>query len=97
MLLPFLGNGSHQVYNDWNPPSSAHVYRMMCNIPYEQLKYATGKGFATNKVNEIKRKIRNKTYCCKTCSYYMEYGNLCNLKNLNVIANNSICKSFEPK
>jgi len=27
----------------------------------------------------------------------MEYGNLCNLRNMEVVAHLSICKSFEPK
>jgi len=95
---PHMSHGiSHSKYDDWNPPSANRIYRLIANISYGQYKYSLARGFDTTKTEQIKRKLGNKFYCCQTCSYYMEYGNLCNLRNMEVVAHLSICKSFEPK
>ncbi|MCD4821050.1 MAG: hypothetical protein K8R11_03030 [Methanococcoides sp.] len=82
-------------YSDWNPPAPVTILSKIYNIRYYDLKYDRGNHFI--KFTRVASQLKDKTYCCAVCSYYMSLDNSCLRKNCIVVSKKCICKSFEPK
>ncbi|KGK99219.1 hypothetical protein LI82_04140 [Methanococcoides methylutens] len=90
-----IGISEIPIYDDWEPPAATTVYSKMKNIPYGVLKYNLSKGLYTIGIGQIRSYLDDRTYSCKSCSYYTSFDyELCSLKEAKV-KSNAICKSFE--
>jgi hypothetical protein len=92
---PSTGFEERSLLKIWKPPTPNIIYCRITATSLEKLKKLLNKGIKVDKLNEIRRKLKNHLFSCSNCVYYHEDNNHCKLRN-KFLTEDSICKSFEP-